>query len=146
MAMDIQEFWKDNLLISTDASRLQIEMICDFLSRTHWAQNQSRQATERAIANSLSFGVYDGDKQISFARVVTDFATFAWIADVFILEEYRGRGLAKWLMSTILAHPELQSMRGWVLATLDAHGLYQQFGFVGLHNPERFMELFRSDL
>ena len=146
MAMDIQEFWKDNLLISTDPNRLQIEMICDFLSRTHWAQSQSRQATERAIANSLCYGVYDGDKQIGFARVVTDFATFAWIADVFILEEYRGRGLAKWLMSCILVHPELQSMRGWVLATRDAHGLYQQFGFVGLHNTERFMELFRSDL
>ena len=96
----------------------------------------------RSIDNSLPFGVYRGGELVGFARVVTDYATFAWLADVFILKEHRGRGLSKWLMEVILAHPELQGFRRWVLATKDAHELYRRFGFRELHRPERWMERF----
>jgi len=146
MSGSIQEFRKDGYIVSTDKNRLQIEIIHGFLSQSYWAKNRTRQATERALAHSLCFGMYTEDQQIGFARVVTDFASFAWLADVFILENFRGRGLAKWLMSCILAHSNLQEIRRWVLATRDAKGLYQQFGFIELHNPERFMEIFRSNL
>ena len=96
--------------------------------------------TETAIKNSLPFGVYKSENLIGFARVVTDYATFAYLGDVFILEEFRGRGLSKWLMETILAHPDLQGFRRWILATRDAHALYEKFGFTALKVPERWME------
>lgn len=141
------ESWqRSDYLISTDRSRLNIELIHDFLAnRTYWAVGRKREVVERSIANSLPFGIYKGDDevgfaQVGFARVVTDYATFAWIADVFILNEHRGQGLSKWLMKVILAHPELQGFRRWVLATKDAHGLYERFGFIPLHRPERWME------
>jgi len=95
---------------------------------------------QRAIENSLNFGVFDGGKQIGFARVVTDYATFAWLADVFIIDEYRGRGLGVWLIEVITSHPNLQGLRRWILATRDAHELYRQFGFNELVNPQRYME------
>jgi N-acetylglutamate synthase-like GNAT family acetyltransferase len=146
MDKGILEFRKDDYLISTDQNRLEIEIIYGFLSQSYWANNRTRQAAERALAHSLCFGMYTREEQIGFARVVTDFATIAWLADVFILKNYRGRGLSKCLMDCILAHPDLQEIRRWMLATRDAKGLYQQFGFVDLHNPERIMEIFRSDL
>jgi GNAT superfamily N-acetyltransferase len=96
---------------------------------------------ERAVANSLPFGIYDAHGQVGFARVITDRATFAYIADVYVLEQHRGRGLSKWLMTCMLAHPELQGFRRWVLATRDAHGLYRQFGFHALERPQNYMEL-----
>jgi GNAT superfamily N-acetyltransferase len=137
----MSDWRKDNFTISTDRSRLDIALIHDFLSNTsYWAKGRSLDAVKRSIENSLNFGVYDGTRQIGFARVATDYATFAWLADVFILEQYRGRGLAKWLMETILSHPELQGFRRWVLATRDAHELYRRFGFRELRRPERWME------
>ena len=127
--------------ISTDRARLNIDLIHDFLSNSsYWATGRSLEVVERSIANSLCFGIYQGDDQVGFARVVTDYATFAWIADVFVLPEHRGRGLSKWLMKVMLAHPQLQGFRRWVLSTKDAHDVYERFGFIKLHRPERWME------
>lgn len=127
--------------ISTDRQRLDRELIHDFLSRkSYWAQGRSLEVVNRGIEHSLSFGIYLGPQQIGFARVVTDYATFAWLADVFVLEEYRGQGLGKWLIAVILAHPQLQGFRRWALATKDAHELYRSFGFNELMRPERWME------
>lgn len=132
---------RDAFTISTDRDRLQTDAIHRFLSEeSYWAQNRSREQTERAIKNSLPFGVYTGENQIGFARVVTDYATFAYVGDVYILEEYRGQGLSKWLMEVIVSHAELQGLRRWILATRDAHTLYEKFGFHALVHPERWME------
>lgn len=137
----IMEWTKDGFEISTDPSRLQLDAIHSFLSEeSYWASNRSREKTETAIANSLNFGVYADGRQVGFARVVSDFATFAYIGDVFIIPEFQGRGLGAWLMDVIVAHPELQGLRRWVLATRDAHGLYEKFDFAGLRHPERWME------
>lgn len=127
--------------ISTERERLQIDVIHQFLSEeSYWAQERTREQTVCAIKNSLPFGVYAGEKQIGFARVVTDYATFAYLGDVFILEEFRGRGLSKWLMDVIVNYPELQNLRRWILATKDAHRLYEKFEFSSLRFPERWME------
>lgn len=132
----------ENFEISTDKNRLQIDVVQRFLAEdSYWAQNRTLEQTEKAIANSICFGVYAGEKQIGFARVVSDCATFAYIGDVFILDEFRGLGLSKRLMEAMLAHPDLQNLRRWVLATRDAHGLYEQFGFHNLKFPDRWMEL-----
>lgn len=136
------EFKKDKFTISDDISRLDIDAICDFLSRAYWADKRPRRLIERSIKHSLNFGVYDGERQIGFARVVTDHATFAYLCDVFIHEEYRGHSLGKWMMECIMAHPDLQGLRRWSLATRDAHGLYQQFGFTELSDPSLWMEKF----
>ena len=128
-------------LISTDRARLDLDAIHSYLSlESYWARGRSRDRVVRGIENSLPFGVYRDGAQVGFARVVTDYATFAWLADVFVLKEHRGRGLSKWLMEVILGHPELQGFRRWVLATKDAHELYRKFGFIDLHRPERWME------
>jgi GNAT superfamily N-acetyltransferase len=135
------EWQNGEFIISTDASRLQIDVIQKFLSEdSYWAKERTLEQTVTAIKNSLSFGVYQGTEQIGFARVVTDYATFAYLGDVFILSEFRGQGLSKWLMDTIVSHPELQGFRRWVLATKDAHTLYEKFGFAALRFPERWME------
>lgn len=127
--------------ISTDKSRLQFDVIYRFLiEESYWSQGRTREQTERAIEHSLCFGLYQGDRQIGFARVVSDFATFAYLGDVFVLEEFRGRGLSKWLMETIVEYPDLQGLRRWLLATRDAHGLYKQYGFAPLRFPDRWME------
>ena len=128
--------------ISTDQRLLQIDAIHKFLSEdSYWARERTREQTETAIKNSVSFGVYHREeRQIGFARVVTDYATFAYLGDVFIIEEYRGRGLSKWLMQVIVSHPDLQGFRRWILATRDAHTLYEKFGFTALKFPERWME------
>ena len=127
--------------ISTDRLRLDIDLIHNYLSNeSYWATGRSREVVERSIENSLPFGIYKEDKQVGFARIVTDYATFAWVADVFVLPEHRGHGLSKWLMQVIIAHPRLQGFRRWVLSTKDAHGLYERFGFIKLHRPERWME------
>lgn len=129
--------------ISTDPARMNVAMIHDFLTRTYWAEGIQESTVRRSIANSLCFGVFCSGRQIGFARVVTDRATFAYLADVFVLEGFRGRGLSKWMMETIVAHPDLQGLRRWLLATRDAHELYRKYGFTGLPVPGRFME--RSD-
>jgi GNAT superfamily N-acetyltransferase len=137
----LPEWERGEIIIRTDVSFLQIDMIHKFLSEeSYWAKERTREQTQRAIENSLSFGVYKGEKQIGFARVVTDYATFAYIGDVFILNEFRGRGISKWLMETIVNHPDLQNLRRWILATRDAHALYEKFGFTELKVPERWME------
>jgi len=132
--------------ISTDKSILDIELIHGFLSeRSYWAQNISREIVERSIENSLCFGVYDGDRQIGFARAVTDYATFAYVADVFVIESHRGRGISKQLMAAIREHPALQGLRRWHLVTTDAHALYRQFGFRELESPQKHMEIVVKD-
>ena len=132
---------RDEFSISTDRSLLDIDVIQDFLAtESYWAQNRDIAKTLTAIENSICFGVYHQGRQVGFARVVSDLATFAYIGDVFVLSDYRGRGLSKWLMETIIAHPDLQGLRRWVLATRDAHGLYAQFEFAALRYPERWME------
>ncbi|PYT00294.1 MAG: GNAT family N-acetyltransferase [Acidobacteria bacterium] len=131
----------ENFEISTDKSKLDVEMIHKFLvEESYWAKTRTFEQTKTAIENSICFGVYLGDRQIGFARVVSDRATFAYLGDVFILDEYRGRGLSKRLMETIVSHPELQGLRRWLLATKDAHGLYEHFEFASLKFPERWME------
>ena len=139
----ILEAQRDNFTISTDPARLDIDAICDFLKRAYWANTRPRERTERAIQNSLVFGVYDGLKQIGLARVVSDYSIFAYLCDVFIHEDYRAHGLGKWLIQTILEHPDLKDMRRWLLVTSDAHGLYKQFGFTAIEDPERWMQMFR---
>ena len=137
----VESWERGDYLISTDRSRLDVELIHDFLSRTsYWASDRTLEVVQRSIENSLVFGIYKENDQVGFARVVTDYATFAWVADVFVLAEHRGRGLSKWLMGVMLSHPRLQGFRRWVLATKDAHALYTRFGFIPLHRPERWME------
>ncbi|HET7584728.1 MAG TPA: GNAT family N-acetyltransferase [Gemmatimonadaceae bacterium] len=128
-------------VVDTDPSRLDVAMIHRVLAASYWARGVPRDVVERSIRHSLCFGVYVGDAQVGFARVVTDRATFAYLADVFVLEEHRGRGHARRLMDAIVAHPALQGLRRWVLATRDAHGLYAGYGFTPLAAPDRFMEL-----
>jgi GNAT superfamily N-acetyltransferase len=137
---------RDNFLISTDPSRLDVRAIHAYLDRSYWAAGIPMDVLERAIRGSLCFGLYDGDRQIGFARTVTDRATFAYLADVYVLESYRGQGLAKWMMHVIMAHPDLQGLRRFALATKDAHGLYAQFGFAPLARPDRQMEIARPDV
>ena len=132
--------------ISTDKSRLDLEMIHRFLSeKSYWAKNRTLEQTKTAIENSICFGLYEERRQIGFARVVTDKATFAYLGDVFVLDEFRGEGLGKWLMETVISHAEIQGLRRWVLATRDAHGLYEQFGFTELKFPDRWMERAAQD-
>ena len=131
----------ENFEISTDKDRLDVGAIQRFLAdESYWAKTRTPEQTRRAIQNSLCFGVYIDGRQVGFARVVSDFATFAYLGDVFILDEYRGRGLSKKLMETIVSHPDLQGLRRWLLATRDAHGLYEQFEFSALKFPDRWME------
>lgn len=127
--------------ISTDKTLLDIDEIHRFLTEeAYWASERTFQQTKTAIENSICFGIYCGERQIGFARVVSDKATFAYVGDVFVLTEYRGQGFSKWMMQVIIDHPELQGLRRWVLATKDAHGLYRQFDFAELRFPERWME------
>lgn len=128
--------------ISTDKSKLDIEMIVAFLNqRSYWAKGRTQEKIERSIANTLCFGVYtENDRQVGFARVLSDFSVFAWIMDVFVLEDFRGQGLSKLLMAAIMEHPDLQGLERWGLGTKDAHGLYEQFGFRKLKTPETKME------
>ncbi len=137
--MRIQEFRKDNFLISTSRQKLKFYDIHRFLTNSYWSKGITIDKVKKTIDNSLCFGVYDGLKQIGFARVVTDYTLFGYLADVFIIEEYRGKGLSKWLMECIVKHPDIKELRAWMLATKDAHGLYEKFGFKPLDEPERFM-------
>jgi N-acetylglutamate synthase-like GNAT family acetyltransferase len=133
--------------ISTDTGRLDVEVIHRFLAEdSYWSRGIPRSIVERAIANSLCFGVYHRDGQVGFARIVTDRSTFALLADVFVLEPHRGKGLSKWLMRCVVEHQDLQGLRRLLLLTSDAHGLYSQFGFEPLGNPSRFMEVLRPDV
>ena len=132
--------------VSTDRSRLDVDLIHRFLSEeSYWAKGRSREVTERAIENSFPFGAFLGDEQVAFARVVTDTVTFAWLADVFVVAEHRGRGIGKLLVEAVLAHPEFAGMKRWFLGTADAHELYRRYGFSEPVNPGRFMAIEEFD-
>ncbi len=136
MAYYVKE--RENYKISTDQGDLDLKVIHIYLSeKSYWAQNIPIDVVEKAIANSLCFGLYKNNQQIGFARLVTDKATFAYLADVFVLEEYRGLGLSKWLMEVIHSHPEVQGLRRWMLMTRDAQGLYEQFDWTVLDEEAR---------
>ena len=140
------DFIKDGFTISTEKEKLDIDVIHSFLNRTYWAEGISKEIISRSIEGSLCFGVFENNKQVGFARMITDKATFAYLADVFIIEEYRGRGLSKWLMEVIMSYPDLQGLRRMILVTKDAHGLYRQFGFTPLINVDRWMHIFDPDV
>ena len=127
--------------ISSDSALLDLEVIHGFISQSYWAKAIPKNLVERMVKNALCFGAYHHQAQVGFARIISDYTTFAYLADVFVLPEHRGKGLSKALMETIIAHPDLQGLRRWMLVTLDAHGLYEQFGFKPLTHPERHMEI-----
>jgi len=135
------EWRHGDFVISTDRRRLQLDFIHNFLANdSYWAQDRRREVVERSIENSLNFGVFNAEEQVGFARVVTDYATFAWLADVFIVEKHRGQGLGVWLIEVITSHHALQGLRRWILATRDAHELYRRFGFSEITELKRWME------
>jgi GNAT superfamily N-acetyltransferase len=140
------EWIRDRFTVTTDRARLDRDVIVRFLASSYWAENISRSTVDKSIDNSLCFGLLEENRQIGFARVVTDSATFAYLADVFVLPEHRGAGLGKWLIECVVSHPELQGLRRWVLGTRDAHGLYRRFGFTPLKRPEIFMEIVNPDV
>ncbi len=130
---------KNNYVITDKKSKIDIDYVHDFLTKSYWSPGVKPQIVKKAMQGSLCFGIYNKDKQIGYARMITDKATFAYLADVFIEEKFRGRGLGKWLVEVILAHPGLQGLRRIMLATKDAHQLYEQCGFTSITNPERYM-------
>ena len=132
--------------ITTDKGKLDFDVIHGFLSQSYWSSGIPMDTVKKAAQNAVTFGIYHGKQQVGYARVITDFTTFAYLADVFIVENERGKGLSKWLVETILAAPFLQGLRRWMLATRDAHGLYQQYGFTPLENPDIFMQVNRPDI
>lgn len=136
------EIYKDGFCLSTKKDRLDLKAIHTFLSQeAYWSKNIPYKIVEKAANNSLTFGIYHNGSQVAYARIISDFATFAYLCDVFVLPQWRKRGLSKWLMQTIMTHPELQGLRRWNLLTGDAHGLYKQFGWVEPAFPERWMEI-----
>ena len=140
------EWLRDGFAISTDPARLDLDGIYAYLSNSYWARGIPRDVFERSVRHALCFGIYEGARQVGFARVVTDFATVAYVGDVFVLEAWRGRGLSRWLMEVMMSHPELQGFRRWILLTRDAHGLYTKFGFTPLGAPDRWMEKWAPDV
>ncbi len=134
------QWTKGEFSVSCDPARQDLDVIHGFLTKTYWAKGIPKETVRKSIEGSLCFALLHNDEQIGFARVISDRATIAYLADVFVLESYRGRGLSKWLMECVSAHPDLQGLRRWMLATSDAHGLYQQFGFRALAKPHVFME------
>jgi GNAT superfamily N-acetyltransferase len=131
---------KDQYTVTCDPTKLDHGVISMLLANSYWAKGIPLSTVEKSLKGSLCFGVLDGEQQIGFARVISDYATIAYLGDVFILPEYRGRGLSKWLMDCVVNHPDLQGLRRWILATNDAHGLYEKYGFTELKKPEIFME------
>ena len=142
----VREATRNGYTVSSDAARLQLGVIHGFLTRSYWAEGISREIVARSISGSCTFGIYLGEDQVGFARVISDCATFAYVADVFVLEDHRGRGLARWLMQFILETPELQGLRRWLLVTRDAHSLYQTVGFTPVSQPEGMMEIVLRDI
>ena len=135
------EIERKEFVISTDPARLDVFAVHEYLTRSYWAAGIPKDVVAKSLEGSLCFGLYEGSRQIGLARVITDKATFAYLCDVYVLEDYRGLGLGKWLMSVVQSHPDLQRLRRFVLITRDAHGLYEQFGFSGLKEPDRYMEI-----
>jgi GNAT superfamily N-acetyltransferase len=143
-----REWKRGEFTITTDPRRVDRAAAHAFLTESYWAGGVPREIVERSIDGSLAFALIDesGGRQIGFARAITDRATFAYLADVYVLDAYRGRGLGTWLVETIMAHPELRGLRRWMLVTRDAHGLYEKFGFSPLEKPERIMEIVKPDI
>jgi len=140
------DFTKDRFNISTEKEKMDVNLIHSFLTRSYWAEGISKEIIRRSIEGALCFGVFENDKQVGFARMITDKATFAYLADVFIIDEYRGLGLSKWLMEVIMSYPDLQGLRRMMLATRDAHELYKKFGFTQLNNVDRWMHIHYPDV
>ena len=140
-----REWHRDGFTISTDPARLDLDGTHAWLSASYWARGIPRDVFERSVRHAMCFGVYAAHEQVGFARVVTDFATVAYVGDVFVREPWRGKGLSRWLMEVISAHPDLQGFRRWILLTRDAHGLYRKFGFTPLASPDRWMEKWLPD-
>jgi GNAT superfamily N-acetyltransferase len=142
-----REYQRGKYVISADPDRLDLDVIHGFLTNCYWAKGIPRETVARSIEHSLCFGIYDGSgSQVGFARVISDFATIAYLGDVFVLDSHRGRGLSRWLLECIMQHPALQGMRRWILLTRDAHGLYSKFGFTPLKSAGSYMELHRPDV
>lgn len=145
--MDTITIYKDEFCISTDKAKLDVDSIHEFLSmKAYWCLNIPKERVEAAIQHSLCFGVYHNQKQIGFARVISDFSTIAYLGDVYISDTHRGKGLSKWLMTTIMNHPYLQGLRRWILLTGDAHALYRQFGWTEIADPTKWMELHNKNV
>jgi len=137
--MKIEEHIRDNYVVSTDKSKLDLTVVHGYLSRSYWAEDIPPEILKKAVEYSLCFGIYNGNNQVGFARVISDYSTFAYLADVFVLEEERGKGLSKFLMECILKHEQLQGLRNFCLMTKDAHSLYSRYGFKNIPQPENFM-------
>jgi len=142
----VADIRKGRYSITTEPQKLDLDATHAYLSRSFWAEGIPKDTVATAMANSLCFGLFDGDDQVGFARVVTDRATFAYLCDVYVLESHRRRGLGKWLIQTVVAHPDLQGLRRFQLVTRDAHGLYSRHGFDAPANPDRHMEIFRHGM
>lgn len=140
------EHHRDGFTVSTDPARLDVDAVHAFLATAYWCEGIPRETVERALRNSLCFGLYEGDRQIGLARVITDAATYAYLCDVYVLPEYRGQGLGTWLMQCVMEHPDLQGLRRFSLVTRDAHELYRPFGFAEIDRPERHMEIARPGI
>jgi GNAT superfamily N-acetyltransferase len=134
------EWTRGEFILSSDPARIDLDVVHAVLAASYWAEGIPRDVVARSIKNALCFGLYHGPRQIGLSRVITDRATFAYLSDVFVLESYRGRGLASWMLEVIHAHPELQGLRWWLLATRNAHALYEAAGYAALSSPERLME------
>lgn len=139
---EIFETKRENFTISTNPSRLNLDAISDMLSRSYWANKRTREQMERALKHSVAFGLFDRDRQVGLARIVSDFSIFAYLCDVIIHEDYRGKGLGKWLLETVHNHPDLMNIRRWMLVTRDAHDYYRPFGWEILPEPEQWMSIF----
>lgn len=143
---NMQEFTKDGLLLSNDKNRLNLNTIYDFMSRSYWAAQRKQRTIAKSLDHSLCYGIYHETRQIAFARVVTDYSTFAYLCDVFVDEEYRGKGLSKWMMNCIMDNPHFSELRRFLLATKDAHALYEKYGFKRLTPEEgkRYMSILKD--
>jgi len=139
-----EEWTRDSLVVTTDPARFDVAAIHAFLANSYWANGRTREVVERSICGSLCFGMLERAKQVGFARAITDRATYAYLADVYVLESHRGRGLATWLMECVMSHRDLQRLRRFTLVTKDAHALYRKFGFEALPHPERHMEILKE--
>lgn len=146
MADTVFERDRGTFQVSTDPARLNLDAIHHYLTNSYWATGISRELVARSLDGSLAFGLYDADRQIGLARVITDRATFAYLCDVYVLEEYRGQQLGVWLMECVMAHPDLQGLRRFMLATRDAHALYAKFGFTPPARPQALMEIMKPGL
>ncbi len=137
--------WRDGCyLVSTERARLDVDFIHGYLTAAYWARGRTYNRVRQSIEGSLCFGLYDGEAQIGFARVITDYATAAHLVDVFVIDAHRGKGLGKWLIETVFDHPPLSAIEKWTLATSDAHALYARYGFAPLSDPDSLMERLRA--